>query len=143
MPEGWRADKAEDLNLPLEWNIKKICTPIFKQPHLQPQPQMFKKVINISKMKFFLGANFKCKYLSNHKSFSIKINAERQARVYSIYAYKLVKIVRNSAEAARISAKWHSFRCIQVNSPCNQTKLLKPYKYLEPQKISCNQTKIL
>ena len=53
MPEGWRADKAEDLNLPLEWNIKQKCKPLFKQQHLQPQ-QMFEKIINISKMKFIL-----------------------------------------------------------------------------------------
>ena len=74
MPEGWRADKAEDLNLPLEWNIKQKCKPLFKQQHLQPQ-QMFEKIINISKMKFIFLANLKCEYLSNHKSFSIKINA--------------------------------------------------------------------
>ena len=31
LPEGWKAKKAGDLNLPQEWNIKQRCTPLFKQ----------------------------------------------------------------------------------------------------------------
>ena len=58
--------------------------------------------------KFNLGANLKCKYLSNRKSFSIKINAKSQARVSALPAYT------NCAETARISVKIHSFKCIEV-----------------------------
>ena len=31
MPEGWKAEKAGDPSIPLEWNTKQKCTLRFKQ----------------------------------------------------------------------------------------------------------------
>ena len=62
LPEGWKAEKAGDPNLPQEWNIKQKWTPLFKQrqyttptTNVQKNYQYFKNLIySLSKLQMLL-----------------------------------------------------------------------------------------
>ena len=69
LPEGWKAEKAGDPNLPQEWNIKQKCRPLFKQ-HQSTTPTANVQKIN----KYFTDIIYSWRKLQKFLCYLLCIN---------------------------------------------------------------------